>query len=254
MTWEIGGVAFYRSEQVLNLGGLLLAVAIILIIAVLAYFRYMSRRHVAPLLRAMIDKLTREGMTTDGVLRATAAKLRRRSPFKLIKEEEMNFFLDVLQDLAAPVDVAAHVWQRFELRFNISSFRERQTLLQLAYLDDLEICVRTLIETAARLHKNAGDKYPNMGIALLAAVSQREGWVFAGELADSVAFKYLRDEVRIAKQSSGKDVARAVLLEELKRRPLSAPEGETYEARRSGKQDFVYNFEAHYEEAFRRIG
>jgi len=239
---------------VLNLGGLLLAVAISLIIAVLAYFRYMSRRHVAPLLRAMIDKLTREGMTMDGVLRATAAKLRLRSPFNLIKEEEMNFFLDVLQDLAVPVDVAAHVWQRFEIRFNISSFRERQSILQLAYLDDLEICVRTLIETAARLHKNAGDKYPNMGIALLGAVSLREGWAFVGELADAVVFKYQGDKVQIATQSSGKDVARTVLLEELKRRPLAAPEGETYEARRSGKQDFVDNFAAHYEEVFKRIG
>lgn len=237
-----------------SLGALLLAVAITLVISVLAYVRYMSRRHVAPLLRAMIDKLTREGMTTDGVLRATAAKLRRRSPFNLIKEEEMNFFLDVLQDLAAPVDVAAHVWQRFELRFNISSFRERQSLLQLAYLDDLEISVRTLIGTAARLQKNTGDKYPNMGIALLGAISLREGWIFAGELADAVVFRYLGDEVQIAKQSSGKDVARAVLFEELKRRPVAALEAETYEARRAGKQLFVDNFAAHYEEVFRRIG
>jgi|WetSurMetagenome_2_1015567.scaffolds.fasta_scaffold63326_3 hypothetical protein len=238
----------------MSLGSVLLAVVVILAIAISVYFRYLSRRHVAPLLQAMIDKLSREGVTTDGVLRTTAAKLRRRTPFNFIKEEEMHFFLDVLQDLAVPVDVAAHVWQKFELRCNISCFKERQTLLQLAYLEDLEICVRKLIETAARLQKNAGDKYPNIGIALLGAVSLREGWVFAEELADAIVLKYLGDTVQIAKQSSGKDVARAVLLEELNRRPIAAPDGGTFEARQSGRKDFVDNFDAHFEEVFRRIG
>jgi hypothetical protein len=237
----------------MNLGSVLLAIAIILGVAILVYYRYLSRRHVAPLLRAMIDKLTHEGMTTDEVLRATAARLRRRSPFSFIKETEMNFFLDVLQDLSTPIDVAAHVLQKFELRCNISSFRERQTILQIAYLEDLEICVRSLIETAARLQKNAGDRYPNMGIALLGAVSLREGWVFSGESADDVIFNYLGHEVQLAKQGSGKDVARVVLFEELKRRPISAPEGETYAARQSGRKDFVDNFDARYEEVFRRI-
>ncbi len=238
----------------MSLGIALLVFNILLAIAVLAYFRYVSRRNVAPLLRAMIARGTKQGMTADEVLRETAAKLRRRTPFSYIKEKEMNFFLDVLRDLAVPVDVAAQVWQKFELRCNVSSFREQQTLLLLAYMEDLELSVRKLIKTAVQLQQSAGGQYPNIAIALLAAISRREGWVFAEERADSVVFKYLENPVSISMQSSGKDVARAVFFEEMRRRLPTAPDSETYEARKSGRQAFMDNFDRYFDQIFQKIG
>jgi hypothetical protein len=224
--------------------------AVAAFILLLVYVRHMAQRHVATLFRSSVRKQLAEGAAAGPAMHSAIGRLLRRPPFNRIKEEEVSFFIDVLQDLSFPVDVGAEILQKCESAHSPSDLRDRKSLLRLAYSTDLRLSLRQLIQNARTLHRKVTNRYPNITIALLASLSVREGWTFAEEQNEALIFRYRQKEVRVPKHGSGKDAARLILFEELAQRDLQEKPGAEYEDRKSARQELLATFDSYYEEAF----
>jgi len=227
--------------------------AVVGIVLLLVYVRHMARRHVATLFRSSVRKQMAEGTASEPAMHSAMSRLLRRPPFNLIKEEEVSFFVDVLQNLSFPVDVGAEILQKCESAHNPSELRDRKILLRLAYSTDLKFGLRQLIQNARTLHRKVINRYPSITIALLASLSVREGWTFAEEQSEALLFRYRQKDVRVPKHGSGKDSARLILFEELAQRDLQAKPGTGYEDRKRVRQEVLTTFDKYYEEAFHGI-
>ena len=230
--------------------GILIFIAAVLFIGVLVYLRYMAKRHVAALFYSSVQKAMEEGMNIEEAMRGAVGKLRRRPPFSSITEDELQFFLDTLQDLDSPADVAAQILQSCERKKQTSDLKNPATVIHLAYATDLKLTLRHLIESAKLLQKRLSERYPNITIALLASLSVRDGWAFVEEQKDTLVYKYRGETVRLFKRESGKDVARRILFEEAAQRPLPLKPNPGYEIRKSGRRAFVEKFDHYFDEAF----
>jgi hypothetical protein len=232
----------------MSLSWILFAVAGLIVL--LVYVRHMAQQHVARLFRSSVRKQLAEGAACGPAMHSVVSRLLRRPPFNLIKEEEVSFLVDVLQDLSFPVDVGAEILQKCESAHNPSELRDRKNLLRLAYSTDLRFGLRQLIQNARTLHRKVSDRYPSITIALLASLSVREGWTFVEEQSEALVFRYREKEVRVPKHGSGKDAARLILFEELAQRDLQEKPGTGYEDRKAARQEVLTTFENYYEEAF----
>jgi hypothetical protein len=228
----------------------LVAIAAVMLIALLVYWRSVTRTHVASLFRSTVRQFMAEGDGMEPAMQDAIRRFARRAPFSLIRPEEFSFFISVLQDLGAPVDVGAEILQLCENRHSISEIRDRQKMAHLAYSTDLKLGLQRLLQTAETLHKEVGHRYPNITIALLASLGGREGWTFVEEQNDALIFDCRQRRVRIPKQGSGKDAARLILFEEMAQKPILSPPGTGFEARKSARQEFVDNFAAVFDEIF----
>jgi hypothetical protein len=232
----------------MSLSWILFAVAGLTLL--LVYVRHMAQRHVATLFRSSVRKRLAEGAACEPAMHSAISRLLRRPPFNRIKEDEVSFLVDVLQDLSFPVDVGAEILQKCESTHNLSEMHDRKSLSRLAYSADLRFSLRQLIQNARTLHRKVSNRYPNITIALLASLSVRDGWTFAEEQSEALIFRYRQQEVRIPKRGSGKDAARLILFEELAQRDLQEKPGTGYEDRKAARQEVLATFDNYYEEAF----
>ena len=228
----------------------LVVTAAVAMVASLVFWRSVTRRHVASLFCSTVRQLMADGGGMEPAMQQAIRRFARRAPFSLIRPEESSFFIGVLQDLGAPVDVGAEILQLCENRDSISEIRDRQKLARLAYSTDLKLGLQRLLRNAETLHKELGHRYPNITIALLASLGVREGWTFVEEQNDALIFDYRRQRVRIPKQGSGKDASRLILFEEMAQKPILSPPETGFEARKSARQEFVDNFDAVFDKIF----
>lgn len=235
----------------MNLIWIVLAVAVVILL--LVYVRHTAQRHVATLFRSSVRKDLEQGTGAGPAMHSAISRLLRRAPFNLIKEEEVEFFVDVLQDLGAPIDVGAEILQKCESTHNPSELRDRKSLLRLAYSIDLRFSLRQMVQNARTLHRKVSNRYPSITIALLASLSVREGWTFVEEQNEALIFRYRQKEVRVPKHGSGKDAARLILFEELAQRDLQEKPGTGYEDRKYARQEVLAGFDSYYEEAFQSM-
>jgi hypothetical protein len=228
----------------------LVATAAVAMVALLVYWRWVTRTHVASLFRSTVRQLMANGGGMEPAMQEAIRRFARRAPFSLIRPEEFSFFIAVVQDLGSPVDVGAEILQLCENRHSISEIRDRQKMAHLAYSTDLKLSLQRLLQNAKTLHKEVGHRYPNITIALLASLSVREAWTFVEEQNDALIFDYRQQRVRIPKQGSGKDASRLILFEEMAQRPILSPPETGFEARKSARQEFVDNFDAVFDKIF----
>jgi hypothetical protein len=225
-------------------------ISAILLVTLLVYLRHISRRHVASLFRTSVQKQVGNGEVIENAMREAIQRLRRRHPFNRIEEEEISFFIDVLQDLESPVEVGAEILQDCERHKDASCLKEQEGILQLAYSVDLKISFRRLIRNAKALQKKLARRYPSITLALLASLSVRNGWTFVEEQSEALLFRYRQKDVCISKHGSGKDAARAILFEEIAQRPLLIKNGKDYETRLSARQVWISKFDRSFENIF----
>jgi hypothetical protein len=232
------------------MGFVLIIIAAALLTAALVYIRYMAKRHVAALFRTLVQEFLDEGLDIGQSMRNAVSKFTRRAPFSRIPEDDLSFLLDVLQDLNSPIETGAEILQRFDRQHRITDLQYRLEFVGLAHKTDLTLNLRRLIENAKKLQKKLNRRYPNITLALLASLSVRDGWTFIEEQKASLDFSYRGKAIRLSKRDSGKDAARLVLFEETARRPVIQKPDPGYEIRKSGRQEFVDNFDRYFDEAF----
>jgi hypothetical protein len=230
------------------MGLALTVVAAVALTAVLVYLRYVARRHVATLFRSTARALIAEGASVEIALQKAVSRLVRRIPFNRIQEDEMAFFLCVLQDLGLPVEVGATILQQCEIKKDVTELRDQREIARLAYWTDFKLNLHKLIQDARILHKKASDRYPNITVALLASLSAREGWAFIEDQSEALVFGYHQKTVRLPKQGSGKDAAKIILFEEMARRPLLARPDLGFEARQAARRNLIDNFDSLFDE------
>lgn len=223
------------------------------LVALLVYFRAVTKRHVSILFRSSVEEFMAGGMGIESAMREAIHRFIRRTPFRFIQPDELHSFLQVLQDLSSPVDVGAEILQKCENKRSIADIQDFGRLTRLAYAIDLKLNLRQLIQNARSLHRKVPDRYPNITIALLASLSVREGWTFIEEQNDALIFDYRQERVRIPKQGSGKDAARLILFEETAHRPMTGLEPDL-RARRSARQEVIDNFDSVFDETFSQMG
>lgn len=228
----------------------LIAAAVVALIAVIVFVRYLARRHVASLFQSTVTKLMAEGAELESAMREAVRRLTRRAPFNVIQEEEFSFFFHLLQDLGYPIEVGAEILQKCETRRSALDLKDRQKMAGLAYATDLKLNLNLLIQNAKMLQKKVPHRYPNLTIALLASLSVREGWTFVEEQNDALIFDYKQERIRIPKQGSGKDAARLVLFEEMAHRPMLAGPESDLEARKTVRKDLLDRFDSIFDEVF----
>jgi hypothetical protein len=219
-------------------------------IALLVYWRSATRTHVASLFGSTVRQLMAGGDKMEPAMQAAIRRFARRAPFSLIRPEEFSFFISVLHDLGAPIDVGAEILQLCENRHSISEIRDRQKMAHLAYSTDLKLSLQRLLQTAKTLHQAVGHRYPNITIALLASLIVREGWTFVEDENEALVFDYRQQRVRIPKQGSGKDASRLILFEEMAQKPVLSPPETGFEARKSARQEFVDHFDTVFDKTF----
>jgi hypothetical protein len=229
----------------------LVAGGLAVLILILAYFRAVARRQVSTLIHATTEKLTREGVPRYDALKRAADTLRRRSPFNVIAQEEWDAFYAGLQDLQSPVEVASEILQECDRRHNALSLKDPRESLRKAYLKQIEISLSDLIGTAVKIQKRDPGQFPSLGIALLAALNVRPGWRFLEERDGTLLFTYKAGAVPISSQNNGQEVARIVLLREIRDLAALRQDAPYFEARQAARQDLLDNFDSYFDEVFR---
>ncbi len=232
---------------------LTVVVAVVALTAGLVYLRYIARRHVATLFRSTARSLIAEGASIDVALQKAASRFVRRAPFNRVQEEELEFFICILQDLGSPVEVGAEILQQCEIKGDATELKDQQEMARLAYWTDLKLSLHKLIRDARILHKKANRQYPSITLALLASLSAREGWTFVEDQAEALIFDYCRKSVRLPKQGSGKDAAKLILFEEMAMRPLLARPDLGLEARKTARQNLINSFDSLFDEVFQNV-
>lgn len=232
----------------------LAAALIVLLAGAILLFRYLARRHVASLFRTTVRKLMEEGAEIEPAMREAVRRLTRRAPFNIIGEDEYSFFFYTLQDLGSPVEVGAEILQKCESRDSALEVKDRLKMARLAYSTDLKLNLSELVQNARTLHRKVPHRYPNITLALLAALSVREGWTFVEEQGDALIYDYKQERVRIPKKGSGKDAARLILFEEMAHRPMLVRPDTDFEVRKNVRKELLDHFDALFEEAFVDIG
>jgi hypothetical protein len=230
-----------------------MVVAAVVLTLVLVYLRHVAHRHVAALFCSTARRLMAAGSPIEPALGEAIRRFVRRAPFNRLQEDDLAFFLCVVQDVGAPVEVGAEILQRCEIRQDATELRDQQKTARLAYSIDLRLSLHQWMQNARTLHKKASHRYPNITIALLASLSAREGWTFVEEQNEVLLFTYRQKPVRVPKQASGKDAARLVLREEMAQRPLAARQDRGFEIRKSVRQNLADNFDSFFEEVFQNM-
>ncbi len=227
-----------------------IGIGIAILIVVLVYLRLVGRRHVAALFRGTVHRFITEGLSMEAALQKAVSRFMRRPPFNRIQEDELAFFLCVLQDFDSPVEVGAQILQQCETKKDATGLKDPQKAVELAYSIDFKLKLQQLIQDARILQQKAGEQYPNITVALLASLSARKDWIFAEDQKEALVFSYRGKSVHVPKQGSGKDAARLILFEEMAHRPLSAQPDLGFEIRNSARQDLVANFDNLFDEVF----
>ena len=227
-----------------------IAIGISILIVVLVYLRLIGRRHVAALFRATVHRCIAEGLSMEAALQKAACRFMRRPPFNRIQEDELAFFLCVLQDLDSPVEVGARILQQCEIKRDATGLKDPQKAAKLAYSIDFKLRLQQLIQDARILQQKAGEKHQTITVALLASLSARKDWIFAEDQKEALVFNYRGKSVYVPKQGSGKDAAKLILFEEMAHRPLMARQDLGFEIRNSARQDLVANFDNLFDEVF----
>jgi hypothetical protein len=227
-----------------------IVIAVAALTAVLVYLRYVGRRHVAALFCSTARRLLAQGASLETALREAIRRFTGRAPFSRIQDDELAFFLSVLEDLGSPVEVAARILQQCEIKQDAAELRDRQTIARLAYSTDLKFSLHQLIQNARILHKNASQRYPNIVIALLASLSGREGWAFVEDQGEALLFRYRQKAVHLPKQANGKEAAKLILFEEMAQRSLCARPDPGFEARKAARQNLMDSFDSLFDEVF----
>ncbi len=235
------------------MGFVWIIIAIAFLVVILVYLRLVERRHVAALFRATAHRFIAEGLSMEIALQKAADRFVRRSPFNRIQENELAFFLCVLQDLDSPVEVGARILQQCEIKKDATELKDPQKTAGLAHSIDLKLSLQQLIQDARTLQQKAGEQYPNITIALLASLGARKGWLFAEDQKDALVFNYRGKSVRVPKQGSGKDAAKLVLFEEMALRPLLARPDLGFEIRHSARRELMANFDGLFDEVFQNV-
>ncbi len=227
-----------------------IGIAVILLIIFVMYLR-IAKYNISTTFRAFITHRTKGGISQKQSLREATDNFRYRKPFDKITEDDIVFFVVVLQDLQNPVDAGANILQHCEWQQDISFLKDKYTLLRLAYSEDIKISIIKILEKAKNIMNKSSGFEVIEGVLL--SLKGRDGWIFIKEDQKEYVFEYKDDEVRISKQNTGMGIAKAIIFTEMKNKKIEPQSNADYLIRKIGKAKLLEDFDGFFEEIFQRL-